>query len=221
MHDLINQYNEAVFDTNKKSVEKIIEQALANGFTPEMIVFDMIVPSLDSMMVRLAEKGEVNLAQHFFASQIASDLTEMLLGKFSYDSEIQSTVIIGTSPADFHGLGKRIVSGCLKAHRMRIIDLGLNVAPDKFVDQAVQYKANIIAISSMMLHTATGENGCLRVREILKERKLESRIKIMVGGAPYRFDPKLYQTVQADSWGENGNMAGIIVAELLKNVKKW
>ena len=219
--DYSKEYNEAIFDTNKNRVDAAIELALSSGLSAEEVVFNIIVPSLDSMMVRLAEKGEVNLAQHFFASQIASDLTEKLMGEFTSTSEIQTSIVIGTSPGDFHGLGKRIVSGCLKAHRMNVIDLGLNVAPEKFVDQAVFHRASVIAISSMMYHTATGENGCLKVREILKERELESRIKIIVGGAPYRFDPKLFQTVHADSWGENGNMAGIIVSELLKKTQKW
>ena len=218
---LLTEYNQAVFDTNRSKVSEIIELALAKGLSPEEVVFNIIVPSLDSMMYRLVEKGEVNLAQHFFASQIASELTEELMGKFASAPEILATIVIGTSPGDFHGLGKRIVSGCLKAHLMTVIDLGLNVAPEKFVEQAILHKANIIAISSMMYHTATGEKGCLNVRKILNECQLESKIKIIVGGAPYRFDPELYSKVQADSWGENGNMAGIVVADLMKNIKKW
>ena len=218
---LLTEYNQAVFDTNRSKVSEIIELALAKGLSPEEVVFNIIVPSLDSMMYRLVEKGEVNLAQHFFASQMASELTEELMKKFAKTPEILATIVIGTSPGDFHGLGKRIVSGCLKAHTMNVIDLGLNVAPDKFVEMAISHKANIIAISSMMYHTATGENGCLKVRAILKERQLESKIKIIVGGAPYRFDTELYKKVQADSWGENGNMAGTVVSGLMKNIKKW
>jgi trimethylamine corrinoid protein len=220
-NNFVKEYNEAVFDTNKSKVNAVIGRALAKGLSPEDVVFNIIVPSLDSMMYRLVEKGEVNLAQHFFASQVASELTEELMGKFTSAPEIMATIVIGTSPGDFHGLGKRIVSGCLKAHMMDVIDLGLNVSPEKFVEQAVSHKANVIAISSMMYHTATGENGCLKVRAILKERQLESKIKIIVGGAPYRFDPELYKTVQADSWGENGNMAGTVVSDLMKKIKKW
>ncbi|MDO9511410.1 MAG: cobalamin-dependent protein [Bacteroidales bacterium] len=214
-HDFIKAYNEAVFDTNKIKVNEVIELALTEGYTPEDVVFNIVIPSLDSMMFRLAEKGEVNLTQHFFASQIASEITENLIEKFVSTPENQSAVIIGTSPGDFHGLGKRIVTGCLKAHMMEVVDLGLNVAPEKFVEAAVLHEANVIAISSMMYHTATGENGCLKVRNILKENKLESKIKIIVGGAPYRFDPKLYQIVQADAWAENGNLAGIVISHLI------
>ena len=88
-------------------------------------------------------------------------------------------VVIGTSWGDMHSLGKKIVVGCLRSMMIDVTDLGVNVAAEKFVDEAVAHNAPVIAISSMMVHTARGEDGCLRVREILKERGLEDRIKIM------------------------------------------
>ena len=218
---LITKYNEAIFDTDKKTVFQIIDDALAQGFSPEEIVFELIVPAVDNMMKSVGEKMEVNLAQHFFASQIASELTEKLVAKFISVPEKKGNVIIGTPIGDFHGLGKRIVSGCLYAHMFNVIDLGLNVSAEEFVNQAILHKSNIIAISSMMYHTATGENGCLKVRKLLKEAKLEHKIKIIVGGAPYRFDKKLYEIVQADTWAENGNLAGIVITELLKTTQSW
>jgi len=77
----------------------------------------------------------------------------------------------------------------------------------------------VIGISSMMLHTARGDHGCIEVREILKQRGLEHKIKIIVGGAPYRYDPELYKIVHADSWAENGIEAGKIVAQLIAEVQ--
>jgi methanogenic corrinoid protein MtbC1 len=82
-------------------------------------------------------------------------------------------------------------------------DLGINVTPEKFVNEALNVKAEIIGVSSMMVHTTLGEEGALGVRKILKERGLESRIKLIVGGAPYRFDPELYKKVNADGWSDN------------------
>lgn len=68
----------------------------------------------------------------------------------------------------------------------------------------------------MMIHTARGERGCLAVRRLLRERGLEGRLKIAVGGAPYRFDPDLWRVVQADAWAENGLAAGQVIAALVK-----
>jgi len=62
----------------------------------------------------------------------------------------------------------------------------------------------------MMVHTARGELGCLGVRRLLRERGLEGQIKLIVGGAPYRHDDKLFEVVQADAWAVNGVVAGLI-----------
>jgi methanogenic corrinoid protein MtbC1 len=93
------------------------------------------------------------------------------------------------------------------------------VAPERFVDEAVAQDAQVIAISSMMVHTATGDNGCRRVRRILQERGLGDRIRIAVGGAPYRFDPELYRTVGADAWAGNGITASRMITDLIREVR--
>ena len=149
-------------------------------------------------------------------SQIASEVTEEMIARFKTSPMSSGRIVIGTSYGDFHGLGKRIVVGCLKSFMIEAVDLGLNVPAERFVDEAVNREASVIGISSMMVHTARGENGPLKVREILKERSLEDKIKIIVGGAPYRFDHELYKTVQADSWAEDGVTAAEVIKGLLR-----
>jgi methanogenic corrinoid protein MtbC1 len=124
--------------------------------------------------------------------------------------------VIGTAMGDMHSLGKSIVSGCLKAQMFEVIDLGSSVPPERFVDEAVAHNAQVIGVSSMMVHTALGEDGCLGVRRILKERGLEDRIKLVVGGTPYSFDPELCQMVKADAWAQDGISAGKIISDLIK-----
>ncbi len=214
-----NSYMNAVYDTDRSGAFRIVEEALASGIAPEEIVFSIVVPSIESMMRRISEKGDVNLCQHFLASQIAAEVTDRMVPKFKAAPESGGRIVIGTSHGDFHGLGKRIVAGCLKAYMIEVLDLGLNVAPASFVEEAVRLDARVIGISSMMLHTAIGENGCLKVRAILKERSLEGKIKIVVGGAPYRYDPKLFKAVEADAWAENGITAAKVIGALLKEAE--
>jgi methanogenic corrinoid protein MtbC1 len=99
---------------------------------------------------------------------------------------------------------------------LAVRDLGVNVRPETFVDEAVACDAQVIGISAMMVHTARGENGCLRVRELLEERGLAERIRIVVGGAAFRFDRNLYKTVRADAWAEDAVTAGKVIADLIK-----
>ncbi len=216
---VMNQYNEAVMDTDRDQALLVVRDALGLGVTPEEVVFDIVVPAIELMMKAISQEQGVTLAQHFMAAQIASEVVDDMLPRFRKAPEIIGTVVIGTSQGDFHGLGKRIVSGCLKAMMVEVTDLGLNVAPERFVDEALAHAAQVIAISSMMVHTAQGDNGCRRVRQIVKERGLEQRIRIAVGGAPYRFDPELYKSVGADAWAENGIAAGRVITGLIREVR--
>jgi methanogenic corrinoid protein MtbC1 len=217
---VIKAYNEAIFDTDRERALKVIHDAVNKGVSPEAIVFKVVIPAIELMIKSISESFDASLAQHFLTSQVAADVVEEMIPKFKKTPEVVGRVVMGTSQGDFHGLGKRIVIGCLNALMINVTDLGLNVPPERFIDEAVAHDAQVIGISSMMVHTARGENGCLKVRRILKERGLEGKIKIIVGGAPYRYDGNLYRIVQADSWAEDGITAGKVIAGLIKEARK-
>ena len=218
LENIVKQYNEAIFDTDRDEALAVIHQAVDQGATPEDIVFKVVIPAIEKMVKSISENFDTNLAQHFMASQIALEVTEEMIARFVKPPVIKGHIIIGTAHGDMHSLGKRIVSGCLKSMMIDVTDLGVNVPPEQFVDEAVAHNAEVIGISAMMAHTVTGENGCLKVRQILNERGLEKKIKIIVGGAPYRYDPELYKVVGADAWAEDGITAGKVISTLIKEV---
>ncbi len=219
LDDIIKSYNEAVFETDKVGAFAVVDAALASGISAEDVVFKVVIPAVEMMMAEITRDPDANLAQHFMTAQIASEVTERMLVKFQRPPEIIGRVVIGTAFGDLHSLGKRIVSGCLRALMVEVIDIGVNVPAAKFVDAAVAQDAQVIAISSMMVHTAGGEHGCLEVRQILRERGLEDRIRIAVGGAPYRFDTELYKSVGADGWAPDGVNAARTIIDLIREVK--
>jgi methanogenic corrinoid protein MtbC1 len=219
LSDIIKSYNEAVFETDKAGAFAVVDEALKQGISAEDVVFKVVIPAVEEMMAEITRDPDANLAQHFMTAQIASEVTERMLLKFKHPPEIIGRVVIGTAFGDLHSLGKRIVSGCLRALMVEVIDLGVNVPAAKFVDEAVALDAQVIAISTMMVHTATGEQGCREVRRILHERGLENRFRIAVGGAPYRFDDTLYKTVGADAWAADGVTAAKVIIDLIREVK--
>jgi len=219
LEQVMKQYNEAIMDTDRDKALLVVGEALNLGISPEEVVFEVVVPAIELMMQSICENQGVSLAQHFMAAQIASEVVDEMVPQFKRAPDIIGRVVIGTAQGDFHGLGKRIVSGCLKAMMIDVTDLGLNVSPERFVEEAVARDAQVIAISSMMVHTAKGDNGCRRVRQLLKEQGLEARIRIAVGGAPYRFDPELYRTVGADAWADNGITASRTITDLIREVR--
>ena len=215
----VTAYHEAVFDTDRDQALRVVDAAIADGASPEDIVFDLVIPAMDRMIKSISEDLDANLAQHFMTAQIASEVTDLMLPRFRAAPRAVGRVVIGTARGDMHSLGKRIVMGCLKAQMVETIDLGVNVPPERFVDEAVARDAHVIGISAMMSHTARGNDGCLAVRRLLVERGLEQRFRVIVGGAPYRFDPGLYRTVKADAFAEDGVTAGKVILNLIKEVK--
>lgn len=216
---IIQDYNQAVFDTDKDAAIAVVDAAVAEGLTPEDIVFKVVIPAVEQMMASITRDPDANLAQHFMTAQIAAEVTERMLQKFTQAPQIIGRIVIGTAHGDLHSLGKRIVMGCLKALMVDAIDLGVNVSAERFVDAAVEHDAQVIAVSAMMVHTATGELGARRVRQLLQERGLEQRIRLVVGGAPYRFDENLYREVGADGWAADGINAGRVIVALIREVK--
>lgn len=217
---IVKAYNEAVFETDKEAAFAVVRAALAEGLSAEDVVFKVVIPAVEEMMSNITKDPDANLAQHFMTAQIAAEVTEQMLQKFEHPPEIIGRVVMGTAHGDLHSLGKRIVMGCLKALMVDVVDLGVNVPAERFVDAAVAENAQVIAISAMMVHTATGEQGAAAVRRLLHERGLEGRIKLVVGGAPYRFDNGLYQSVGADAWAADGVNAGRVIVDLIKALKK-
>ncbi len=219
LEDIIIAYNEAIFDTDRDLALKVIHDAVDKGVSPEEVVFKVVIPAIERMIKAISEDMDANLAQHFMASQIAAEVTEEMIAKFEQRPEIVGHVVLGTAEGDLHSLGKRIVIGCLKALMIEVTDLGVNVPPERFVDEAIAQDAAVIGISAMMVHTARGERGCLAVRRILEKRGLEDRIKLVVGGAPFRFDHELYKVVRADAWAEDGVTAGNVISNIIKEVR--
>ncbi len=212
----IEEYNEAIYDTDRGRAKEAVRKALETGVTPEKIIFELVVPAMNRMIRSISEDFDANLAQHFMTAQIASEVTEDMLARIESPPLPVGRIVIGTAEGDIHSLGKRIVIGCLKAYMIESTDLGVNVPPEKFVEEALARKAPVIGVSAMMLHTAAGENGPAGVRKILQEKNLEDQIRLIVGGAPFRFDPGLYRTIGADACADDGIVAASIIRDLIK-----
>ena len=218
LEQIINAYNEAIPGIDREQALKVIHDAVALGVSPEDVVFRIVVPSIEQMVKAISEDLDADLARHFMIYQIAVEVTENMLPRFKASTMGAGRVVIGTAEGDLHSFAKSIVIGCLKARMVETIDLGVNIPPERFVDAAVACNAQVIVISAMMAHTAQGKNGCLKVRQLLRERGLEGRIRIVVGGTPFRVDPELYKSVQADAWAEDGISAGKIIIDLIREV---
>ena len=148
IEELKVRFSEAVVDSDRDSINSVLDKLFEQGASVEEIVFSVIVPVLDSLTEKLTT-GDITLAQHFVASQILGDTVENFLDSFEKRPESRKTIVLGTAFGDFHGLGKKIVGGYLMANTFRAVDAGLNVSAERFVQLALEEDAHIIGVSSV------------------------------------------------------------------------
>ena len=122
----------------------------------------------------------------------------------------QGKVVIGTVKGDLHDIGKNLVGIMLKGAGYQVIDVGCDVAPGTFVDAAEKEGATVVGLSALLTTTMTGMKD---VVEIVKERGLQDRIKVIVGGAP--LSQAFADEIGADAYGYDAGNAVEIVKGLM------
>jgi methanogenic corrinoid protein MtbC1 len=121
------------------------------------------------------------------------------------------TIVIGTVFGDIHTIGKTMVATLLTAGGFHVVDLGINVTADRFIEGIQKYQADILAMSALMTTTAPEQR---KVIEALKKKGLRNKVKIMVGGGS--ITKEFANTIGADGYDPTAPGAVMLAAKLLK-----
>jgi 5-methyltetrahydrofolate--homocysteine methyltransferase len=181
MTELLNALKEAVIVGNANAVKELTEKALAENIPAKTILDDALIPG---MMV-VGEKfknNEYYVPEVLIAARAmyaALDLLRPILSQS--DVEPIGTVVIGTVKGDLHDIGKNLVRMMLEGGGFRVIDLGVDVAPEKFIEAIKEHNAQILAMSALLTTTMPSMKVTI---DALKEAGLRDKVKVMVGGAP-------------------------------------
>ena len=131
----------------------------------------------------LWEEGEYFLPELMKGAQIMQNCIDIIIPHLQKGSERVNlgTVVIATIEGDIHSIGKTIVATMLRAYGFEVFDLGADVPAEKIIDVAVEKNADIIGVSALLTTTMIGQK---KVVEILKEKGLNDKFKVILGGAP-------------------------------------
>ncbi|HEX3052286.1 MAG TPA: corrinoid protein [Aggregatilineaceae bacterium] len=177
---LIAEIRQAVIDGQAKAVVPKVEQALAEGTAPDVILREGLIDAMKEVG-RMFEEGEYFVPEMLIAAramQAALKILKPLL--VAQGVESIGKVAIGTVKGDLHDIGKSLVAMMLEGAGFEIMDLGVDVAPEKFVD-AVRNGARIVAMSALL--TTTMPNMKVTI-EALKAAGVRDQAIVMIGGAP-------------------------------------
>jgi|GEM_PF-40425 len=159
-----------------------VQRALDAGLTPLEIVLRGMAAGM-KQVGQLYEEGEFFLPQLVMAGatmkQGMAALEPLLQGSGSAGG--RHTVVLGTVQGDLHDIGKNLVGMMLQGAGFAVVDLGVDVAPRRFVEAVDTHGAQVVALSALL--TTTMPNMA-RVLDLLRESGLRERVKVIIGGAP-------------------------------------
>lgn len=164
-----------------RNVKQLVEQALEEGIGPAEILNHGLLAGMGVIGEKF-KNNEVFVPEVLIAARALNAGLEVLRPKLMESGvEAKGAAVIGTVKGDLHDIGKNIVRIMLEGHGIQVVDLGVDVAAEQFVEAALEHHAQLICCSAL-LTTTMGEMH--RVVELVKERGLQDQIKVMVGGAP-------------------------------------
>ncbi len=200
-HHLVDQFEQALLSLDQLAVRNILVQATQNGNYMRFIE-EAMVPALERLGQDW-EKGRVALSQIYVSGRMCEKLVDTLVPSEQARPSQPKTAIAVLE--DYHLLGKRIVYSVLRSSGFAVLDYG-RVTVDELVQKVNNDGVKVLLISTLMLPSA------LQVKQV--RANLSREVKIVVGGAPFRFDDQLWQEVGADAMGYNASAAIEIMTKL-------
>jgi methylmalonyl-CoA mutase cobalamin-binding domain/chain len=196
---------------NAPAVRELTETGLAEGMPPESMLYDALIPSLEEVGARF-ERGDYFVPEMLIAAramQGALDILRPLL----VETGVQQvgTFVMGTVKGDVHDIGKNLVNIMLEGAGFTVIDLGVNVAPEKFVEQVEEHKPEIVGFSAFLTTTMPMFKANINA---LQKAGLRDKVIVMVGGAPVT--QEYADAVGADGYAADASTAVRKAKELIE-----
>ena len=193
-----------------KEAAKAVQQALDGGADPGAILRDVMVPAMDEVGRRY-ECGDYFLPEMLISARAMKEALAILRPRLiATDVKPAGRVVAGTVKGDLHDIGKNLVCMMLEGAGFEVTDLGVDVAPEKFVDAVRQGGVNLIALSALL--TTTLPNMRVTIEQ-LKAQGLREKVGVMVGGAPV--NDKLATEIGADGYAEDAAGAVALARRLV------
>ena len=177
----LNNVSEALQRGDAEKVEELVKKALEENLTPKKILEDGLIKGMDIIGTKF-KKNEVYVPEVLIAARAMHAGMDILKPKL-IESGVKNIgkVAIGTVKGDLHDIGKNLVKMMLEGAGFEVIDLGIDVSPDKFVEAAKEHKPNIIGMSALLTTTMVNIPEVIKALEVAG---LRDKVKIMIGGAP-------------------------------------
>ncbi|MBL8290403.1 MAG: corrinoid protein [Bryobacterales bacterium] len=197
-----NTLHEAILNGNAKAAVEATRQLLAANADPLALVTQAMIPAMDEVGRRF-ECEEYFVPELLLSARAMKGALELIRPLLVAGGvEPVGRVVIGTVKGDLHDIGKNLVASMLEGGGFEVVDLGADVAPERFIEAVRAHKADVVCLSALLTVTMPSMRKTI---EAFNEAGLRSQVKILIGGAPVT--PKFAEEIGADGYGDNARSA--------------
>src|SRR6202035_1925221 len=196
---------------NAPAVSGGVNEGLEQGMSPESMLYDALIPSLEEVGARF-ERGDYFVPEMLIAAramQGALDILRPLLALTG--ARTVGTFLMGTVKGDVHDIGKNLCNIMLEGAGFTVIDLGVNVAPEKFIEQIEEHNPDIVGFSAFLTTTMPMFKANINA---LEKAGIREDVIVMVGGAPVT--QEYADAVGADGYSADASSAVKKAKELIE-----
>ncbi|MFX0177575.1 MAG: B12-binding domain-containing protein [Candidatus Hodarchaeota archaeon] len=211
--DLINEFKNSIKNLDREEALKLSKRAISR----KMDILEILERGFGEgikIVGDLWENGDFFLPELMMGGKILEECMDILIPHLQSGEtrKVLGKVVIATIEGDIHSIGKTIVGTMLKAYGFEVYDLGVDVRPEVIIQEAIKKDVDIIAVSALLTTTMVKQK---RVVELLKDKKIRDKFKVILGGAPVT--ERWVEECGADGYAENAIIAVKVVKTLIKN----
>jgi 5-methyltetrahydrofolate--homocysteine methyltransferase len=203
---------DAILDGDTKRAIAATEKALAENANPLDLVQKFMIPAMAEVGKRF-ECEEYFVPEMLISARAMKGCLQILRPRLAAQgSKPVGRVAIGTVKGDLHDIGKNLVASMLEGGGFEVIDLGTDVAPEKFVEVVKEQNPNLICLSALLTVTMPSMKSTI---DALKQAGVRQQVKVLIGGAP--ITQNFADQIGADGYGENAASAVNIARGFMTN----
>ncbi len=213
--EIYEEMAQSVVDLDLEKAKQLAQKAIDEK---QLSLLDVIEKGFGEGIRRVGDlwdQGEFFLPELMRGAQVMEEAVGIItphLGEKADKPESKGTVVICTIEGDIHSIGKTIVATMFRANGFTVVDLGVDVEIETIVETAEENNADIIGLSALLTTTMIGQK---KVIELLSEKGLREKYKVMLGGAPVT--ENWVKECGADGYAENA-VAAVALAKKLLNI---
>jgi methylmalonyl-CoA mutase cobalamin-binding domain/chain len=209
--ELLRQLYDETLVGNGPAVLELTNEGLARGLGPETLLYEALIPSLEEVGARF-ERGDFFVPEMLIAGKAMAGALEILRPLLAETGAASiGTIVMGTVKGDVHDIGKNLVNIMFEGAGFHVIDLGVQVAPEKFVDAVREHQPDIVGFSAFLTTTMPMFKANINA---LQKSGLRDQVIVMVGGAPVT--QEYADVVGADGYAPTRPAAVVRAKELLQ-----